>query len=152
MKYAVTTMGSVVPFPPDDDTESGMLNPQFTMQSLGDLPMAASEGGESNTDVGRGVGIAVANDMPMTVPFIDTLVAAGKTLVTPTPVAVKPAGGGGGGSSTLPTTTGSGGIFGDLFGANTDAIVIGTGLLVASGVAFMMYRKHTSSPAPRRRR
>jgi len=140
------------PFPADDDVESGMLNQQFTMQALGELPQAAGETfTTSSGDVGPSVGVAVLNPIPsgFTLPQV--------TLPQPnTGVPAKTAGGGGaagGGGGTVPNlSTAGAGIFGDLFGPSTDTIVIGVGLLVVAGLGFMLMKGKRGGGAPMRRR
>jgi hypothetical protein len=146
-------MGALThPFSPDDDMESGMLNHQFTMQSLGELPLAASETGEVIIEAPGRSTHAVLDIIPDSFTLPTGVLPQPVTRGTGVPARTGGGGGGAaaGGGGALSTT---GGIFGDLFGPNTDAIVVGLGLVVVAGLGFMLMNgKRSGSPVRRRAR
>lgn len=129
------------------------------MGSADDGP-AAAEGGftAGNEDVGHGVGMATAN--PLSSAPANPNVAprsSGGPLVAVTPRSPSAPSSGGGGSSSVPSLSltaplGSS-MFGNLFGENTDVIVLAGGLLLLGGLVYMtLNSKKGAAPARRARR
>lgn len=146
--YGVRTMGDL-----DDDTDGYSTHAYPTM---GDIDWDAPQAGESfytdGTSSGRGVGTATADPIDNSNAAI--VVRSGGTGTpapgTPAPHASSGGGGGRGGLAAPAPALVAPGLFGDLFGAQTDTIVLAAGLLVIGGLVYLTVTHHKKGPTRRR--